>query len=126
MEDLYHYGIKGQKKGLRRYQYANKTYTPAGNERYRPKKGNMFVNTTMGLGAAYYLGTLYKRTRLIQNTTHIATMTLSQVSKKAVATGAAVCASVSNIPLSVLIVGGATAIAVGSLFVTDIIDAFDD
>lgn len=35
---LEHKAIKGQKKGVRRFQYANGTYTPAGNERYRPKK----------------------------------------------------------------------------------------
>ena len=35
---LEHKAIKGQKKGVRRYQYANGTYTPAGNKRYRPKK----------------------------------------------------------------------------------------
>ena len=31
---LYHYGIKGQKWGVRRYQYADGTYTPAGKKRY--------------------------------------------------------------------------------------------
>lgn len=35
---LEHKAIKGQKKGVRRYQYANGTYTKEGNERYRPKK----------------------------------------------------------------------------------------
>ena len=37
--EVKHSGIKGQKKGVRRYQYANKSYTPAGNARYRPKSG---------------------------------------------------------------------------------------
>lgn len=32
--ELYHYGIKGQKWGVRRYQYADGTYTPAGRKRY--------------------------------------------------------------------------------------------
>jgi hypothetical protein len=36
---LSHSGIKGQRKGIRRFQYANGTYTKAGNERYRPSKG---------------------------------------------------------------------------------------
>lgn len=31
---LYHYGIKGQKWGVRRYQYADGSYTPAGKKRY--------------------------------------------------------------------------------------------
>lgn len=38
MTDIYHAGIKGQRKGIRRYQYANGTYTPEGNLRYRPPK----------------------------------------------------------------------------------------
>lgn len=32
--ELYHYGVKGQKWGVRRYQYADGTYTPAGKKRY--------------------------------------------------------------------------------------------
>lgn len=32
--ELYHHGIKGQKWGVRRYQYADSTYTPAGRKRY--------------------------------------------------------------------------------------------
>lgn len=32
--ELYHYGIKGQKWGVRHYQYADGTYTPAGLKRY--------------------------------------------------------------------------------------------
>lgn len=37
-DELAHKAIKGQKKGVRRFQYANGTYTKEGNERYRPKK----------------------------------------------------------------------------------------
>ena len=37
-DSLAHYGIKGQKWGLRRYQYENGSYTPEGIERYRPSK----------------------------------------------------------------------------------------
>lgn len=40
MTDIYHSGIKGQKKGVRRYQYLNGTYTREGNLRYRPPKGD--------------------------------------------------------------------------------------
>ncbi len=32
--ELYHYGIKGQKWGIRRYQYADGSLTPAGHKRY--------------------------------------------------------------------------------------------
>lgn len=35
---LQHFEIKGQKWGLRRYQYENGSYTPEGVERYRPSK----------------------------------------------------------------------------------------
>ena len=35
--ELYHHGISGQKRGVRRYQKLNGTYTKEGNERYRGK-----------------------------------------------------------------------------------------
>ena len=34
MNELYHYGVKGQKWGVRRYQYADGTLTPAGKKHY--------------------------------------------------------------------------------------------
>ncbi len=37
--ELYHYGVKGMKWGVRRYQFADGTYTPAGKKRYS-KKGD--------------------------------------------------------------------------------------
>lgn len=38
MNELYHYGVKGQKWGVRRYQYADGSYTPAGKKRYNATK----------------------------------------------------------------------------------------
>lgn len=35
---LQHFGIKGQKWGIRRYQYENGSYTPEGIERYHPSR----------------------------------------------------------------------------------------
>lgn len=34
MQELYHHGVKGQKWGVRRYQYADGSLTPAGKKRY--------------------------------------------------------------------------------------------
>lgn len=53
MTDIYHSGIKGQRKGIRRFQYMNGTYTKAGNERYRPSSGaraarNVIVGSMLG------------------------------------------------------------------------------
>lgn len=63
---LSHSGIKGQKKGIRRFQYANGTYTKAGNERYRPGKGTKLaalgmaalIEANTGIGSAAIKGIL--------------------------------------------------------------------
>lgn len=54
-DELYHFGIKGQKKGLRRFQYANKTYTPEGNRRYRPSKGSPLVKAAVAGSTAAFV-----------------------------------------------------------------------
>ena len=41
--ELYHHGVKGQKWGVRRYQYADGSLTPSGKKRYQNSKN---VNTT--------------------------------------------------------------------------------
>lgn len=45
--ELYHYGVKGMKWGVRRYQYADGTYTPAGKKRYKSSSND--VNRVMSL-----------------------------------------------------------------------------
>lgn len=50
--ELYHHGIKGQKWGIRRYQYADGTYTPAGRKRYGVSQSSsnaQRVSTMMGM-----------------------------------------------------------------------------
>jgi hypothetical protein len=58
MTDIYHAGIKGQKKGVRRFQYKNGTYTREGNLRYRPPKGDKAINNAI-------LGTLLGEAALV-------------------------------------------------------------
>ena len=50
-QELYHHGVKGQKWGVRRYQYADGTLTPAGQKRYRNNSSNKIarVNIMMGM-----------------------------------------------------------------------------
>ena len=38
--ELYHYGVKGQKWGVRRYQFADGSYTPVGIKRYQNTKNS--------------------------------------------------------------------------------------
>lgn len=43
--ELYHHGVKGQKWGVRRYQYADGSLTPEGRKRYQSGQSSSFMNT---------------------------------------------------------------------------------
>lgn len=60
--ELYHYGVKGQKKGERQYQYPDGSYTPLGYEHYghKPRESNYFgPNNSSMTGKAKAYSTAY-------------------------------------------------------------------
>lgn len=70
---LYHHGVKGQKWGVRRYQYADGTLTPAGRKRYSSDSssslGNTAVKDLIGNVATRVTGKQYVDTYLAKGTT---------------------------------------------------------
>lgn len=76
MNELYHYGVKGQKWGVRRYQYIDGTLTPAGKKRYNQSSANR-VHRMMEQKVSYAIksaktqitGKQYADTYLKQGTT---------------------------------------------------------
>lgn len=116
MHYISHSGIKGQRKGVRRFQYANKTYTPAGNERYRPKKSNALATGAVVAGSAAYLGAL-ATTDIASSIGAIATTPITAISAELVGAGAAVVSGLASIPLSVL----AIAVPIGVMATTSVI-----
>lgn len=101
--ELNHAGIKGQKWGTRRYQYANKTYTPAGNERYRPSKGiNTAVGITTGVVGTAWAATMIKSGAAAGITSAFNLVPLSQVATNIVTLGAEVVAGFAAIPVPIM------------------------
>lgn len=112
-----HSGIKGQRKGVRRFQYANKTYTPAGNERYRPKKGSGIATTAALAGTAVAYGAALSTTSGITSAT-----SLSAISANLIGIGSAVVTGLASIPLSVLVL----AVPVGAMAASSVIKSGKD
>ena len=85
MNELYHYGVKGQKWGVRRYQYADGTLTPAGKKRYNQTTANR-VSSMMNQKVSYAIksaktqitGKQYVDTYLKQGTTFARIQTKSE------------------------------------------------
>lgn len=125
MTDIYHSGIKGQRKGVRRYQYANGTYTPAGNERYRPSKTTrsakrVIAGTAIGEIALVAAKRAQSQTAAMSLPAIIASASAKMASLNAsrIAAGKAVTAAILAIPtpvkamaLPLLAIGAGVAIA---------------
>jgi hypothetical protein len=71
--ELYHHGIKGQKWGVRRYQYADGTLTPAGKKRYGSDNHSDILKSKIKYAVnnarTQITGKQYVDTYLKQNTT---------------------------------------------------------
>lgn len=85
MNELYHYGVKGQKWGVRKYQYADGTLTPAGKKRYNQSNANQ-VSRMMEQKVSYVIkatktqitGKQYVDTYLKEGTTFARIQTKSE------------------------------------------------
>jgi hypothetical protein len=132
MYNIYHSGIKGQRKGVRRFQYANNTYTPAGNERYRPKKGistKTAVKATAAISGAIWLGAMNNATGVATAVSTMASTALSAISSNIIGAGSAVVSGLLTIPVPVaaivipvaIMTASASTMRVGKDFVDDML-----
>lgn len=127
---LNHSGIKGQRKGVRRFQYANKTYTPAGNDRYRPKKGfqKTAVKATVIATGAAWLGAINHATGVGTLISTMASTALSSIASNVIGVGSAVVSGLLTIPvpvaafmIPVAVIATSATTNVGKSFVDDML-----
>lgn len=57
MNELYHYGVKGQQWGVRRYQYADGTLTPAGKKHYSNNSSSSGLSDLMNTKVKHVVNT---------------------------------------------------------------------
>ncbi len=140
MTDIYHSGIKGQRKGVRRFQFANGTYTREGNLRYRPDKvgkSNKFVKrgiegaligeaALVGLKASKASTSSMSMSQLMQ--TALASINANKASIGKAITDAilAVPTPVRAVALPILAVGAGTAIGYGIVNADKVLDKIAD
>lgn len=126
MTDIYHGGIKGQRWGIRRFQYANGTYTPEGNMRYRPNKNSRFARN---VGATAVLGEMgLVAAKAMQNNATLPAINamsgikLSAISSSVINVGNAASKVIMAVPMPVKALALPT-LAVGSVIaVANVID----
>lgn len=136
MTDIYHSGIKGQKKGVRRYQYLNGTYTREGNLRYRPPKAKS-VQKAMILAEVGMVAAFEAKKKLAANASPsiiaAAKTALATIKANKIAIGKAIVETVLKVPSPVramvipLMAAGA-GLAIGKLVIdgADIVEKIKD
>lgn len=107
---LRHSGIKGQKRGIRRFQYANNTYTPLGNERYRPRKGRHSGAVAKGAAGAVIGGSGLALGAALLNSMKVNAVAVAVQTGNAVANASSLL--LSEIPLTIIQTGAAAFAAI--------------
>lgn len=107
---LRHSGIKGQKRGIRRFQYANNTYTPLGNERYRPRKGLRSGTVAKGAAGAVIGGSGLALGAALLNSMKVNAVAVAVQTGNAIANASSLL--LSEIPLTIIQTGAAAFAAI--------------